>query len=158
MAATVYRKTNLDAVLKRLNREIGKIEGDVQKGLSLGMAEIKGDSMENTPVDTGNLKGSHYLVSGKGGTNELGGGNFNTRDASGARVAAEHQGHVSEAKSRVDGKRYPFCEIGCTAHYAEVVHENLEAHHPSGKAKFMEDAIRAKQKKLVDVIKRFAAR
>ncbi len=33
---------------------------------------------------------------------------------------------------------------GVAAPYAVIVHENLEAHHPVGKAKFLEDPYRAK--------------
>ena len=44
MAATV-KVIGLDQVLANLNKEIAKIEGDVQKGLTLGMQIIKRDSM-----------------------------------------------------------------------------------------------------------------
>ncbi len=145
----------LDTILGNLNKEISKIEGNVQKGLTLGAQIIKADSMTQTPVDTGNLRGSHYVVSGDGKV-DAGSVKFDTKDKGGQKVAAEHAGHLAESKSNAVSKRKPFVEIGLTAYYAEAVHENLEAHHPTGKAKFLEDAIRKGSKNFVTTIKRFA--
>lgn len=152
------KRTGLDKILKNLNKEIGNIEGDVQKGLTLGMMVVKGRSMENTPVDTGNLKGSHYLVSRNGIMDQTSGSDFSTRDDSGRQVASEHPGKVDAAKSRIKRKKDPFVEIGVTAFYGEKVHEDLQANHPSGKAKFLEDAIKENQQLVLDTIKRFAKR
>lgn len=147
----------IDTVLKNLSKEIGKIEGDVQKGLTLGMLKTKGDSMKMTPVDTGNLRASHYLVSGSGAVNqELVG--WDVSDAGGKRVADEHDRHVQESKARAVSQRKPFAEIGCTAFYAEKVHEDLEARHVSGNAKFMELAIRDNVDLIIGAVRRFARR
>jgi hypothetical protein len=147
----------LDTVLKRLSEEISKIEGDVQKGLTLGMLNVKADSMKMTPVDTGNLRASHYLVAGDGITDQETGG-FDTSDASGRRVAEEHSGHIASALAGAISHKKPFVEIGCTAHYAEKVHEDLEARHVSGNAKFLELAIRNNEDKIPVWVKRFASR
>ena len=168
MAVKLQRPKGLDEVLKNLNKEIGKIEGDVQKGLTLGMLVVKGKSMASTPVDTGNLKGSHYLVSRGGVMDQTAGSDFSTQDDSGKKVAAEHSGKVDAAKSRVKRKKDPFVEIGCTAFYAEKVHEDLQASHMKsdkegnpiqvGKAKFLEDAIKENQQLILDTVRRFARR
>lgn len=167
MAVKLQRPKGLDNILKNLNKEIGKIEGDVQKGLTLGMLVVKGKSMASTPRDTGNLIGSHYLVS-KNGVMDQTAGDFNTNDDSGKKVAAEHSGKVDAAKSRVKRKKDPFVEIGCTAFYAEKVHEDLQASHMKsdkegnpiqvGKAKFLEDAIKENQQLILDTVRRFARR
>lgn len=173
MALTIKGK-GIDSILRNLHKEIQKIEGDTQKGLTLLGTVIKGDSMRDTPVDTGNLKGSHYLVSGNGKVDQ-GSGKFDTRDSSGRKVAAEHSGHVSEAASNAQSKDKPFIELGCTAHYAEKVHEDLEVSHvkplytdkkfvgpvpvgPVGKAKFLEDAVKKHAVDAPTFIQRFAKR
>jgi len=166
--AATSRK-GLEEILSNLNKEISKIEGDIQKGLTLGMQLIKAESMKNTPVDTGNLKASHYLVSGDG-TSDVGGQGFTSESDSGKKVVEEHPGKIQEAKARINNKSGPFVELGCTAFYAEYVHEDLQASHlkagpkggpsivTSGKAKFMEDAIKNGQKQLLETIKRYAKR
>jgi hypothetical protein len=158
----------LDTVLKNLNKEISKLKGNVQKGLTLAMTFIKGQSMDKTPVDVGNLRASHYLVTGDGHVSDEAKG-FKTKYpkksgkkitasqvASAAKVASEHQSHVSEAKANATSKRAPFAEIGCTAFYAVYVHEDLEARHITGGAKFLERSIHENQGKILDTVKRFA--
>lgn len=148
-------KQSLDRVITNLNKEISKINGNVQNGLTLGMLMVKADSMSATPVDTGNLRGSHYLVSGDGKVDRS--STFVTKKSkSGERVSKEHEDHIRSASSNAQSKKGPFCEIGCTAFYAVYVHENLEAKHVTGKAKFMEDAIKSNYSKLLDAVKRFA--
>lgn len=146
----------LDKILKNLNDEIVKLKGNVQKGLTLAMLEIKGKSMDKTPVDVGNLRGSHYLVSGDGTKSAE--SSLKSDKKGGTRVVDEHSGHIAEAgvRARKEGNRGPFAEIGCTAFYAEVVHEDLEARHVTGGAKFLERAIRESQSRILPTIKRFA--
>jgi len=43
-------------------------------------------------------------------------------------------------------------EVGYTAAYAIYVHENLEAHHDVGQAKYLESAARDKQSEVVDAV------
>ena len=156
-------KAELDKIIKNFNKEVSQIEGDVQAGLITAGAIIKAQSQDNTPVDTGNLRASHYLVSGRS-VEEPNGGNFRTTgkkgkpNPSGERVASEHSGSVQAAGARAKAKGYPFIELGCTAFYAEAVHEDLSAQHPSGKAKFMEDAIKANVGKALEIIKQKAKR
>lgn len=165
----------LGNVLANLNKEIAKIEGDVTKGLTIGLTITKGKSMKNTPVDTGNLKGSHYVVVSDGTVSQA--ASFDSRDKSGARVAAEHAGHIHDAVSLVKAQGFPMAEIGCTAFYAEKVHEDLEASHmkaayqkggkksskpakfvPIGKPKFLEDAIIETKSMIKNLIIRYARR
>jgi hypothetical protein len=159
MASSVHVK-GLDEVLANLNREIASIKGDVQKGLSLGMLMIKADSMKGTPVDVGNLRGSHYLVTGDGKSEDVK-GKFKTpkkgSSKSAEKVASDHPKHVAESQAKARTQGVPFAEIGCTAFYAVYVHEN-PARHTVGHAKFLEVAIREGASKLLDTIKRFAKR
>lgn len=43
-------------------------------------------------------------------------------------------------------------EIKNTANYSLVVHEDLQAKHPVGEAKFLENAIKAKEKEALEII------
>lgn len=146
----------LDMVLKNLNKEIKAIEGDIGKGLLLGMSLTKADSMKGTPVDTGNLKGSHYLVFSTGKVEQD--TSFDTKTKSGQKVASEHSGHISDSIADVKSKRGITAEIGCTAFYAEAVHENLEASHVTGSAKFLENAVKKNANQILSLIKRYAKR
>ena len=92
-----------DLVLKNLNAAIRGIKGRTHTGVRLAANVIVAESKRRVPVDTGYLKGSHYI----------------------------------EMLSNRNGM--PIAEIGCTAEYAIYVHENLEANHPHGKAKYLED-------------------
>jgi hypothetical protein len=42
--------------------------------------------------------------------------------------------------------------IGFNAHYALIVHERLDVHHPQGQAKFLETAMRVNAPKLVNFV------
>lgn len=169
----VTKVRGLDDVIRNLNKEIKSIERDVQKGLTLGMQMVKRDSMIDTPVDTGNLRGSHYVVSGNGQVSQES-GQFTTvdkkgkPDKSGIRVSMEHPTHIAAAKANAMKQNKPFCEIGCTAFYAEIVHEDMEASHvkehksggtfQSGKAKFLEDSIKKNGSLVLNLIKQHAKR
>lgn len=48
-------------------------------------------------------------------------------------------------------------EIGYTANYAIYVHENLEARHTVGQAKFLESALRDNEAKIVDIVQQKAS-
>ena len=50
----------------------------------------------------------------------------------------------------------PFIELLFTAEYAIYVHENLEAYHKVGQAKFLESAIRDKRDRILSVIQQTA--
>jgi len=51
------------------------------------------------------------------------------------------------SKSKVD------VIVGYTAEYAIYVHEDMFAHHPVGKAKYLEDPLRANRKMLLNIVK-----
>ena len=104
-------------VLANLGKQLKSIKGKTSKGLNVAAALVKARSISKTPVDTGNLKSSHYI-------------NFAT---------PEHLG----------------IEVGCTAYYAIYVHENLEAAHPTGQAKFLQAAIEESQYDIVEVVKKY---
>ena len=52
--------TGLNEVLRNLNKEIVALKQRTTAGLWEAGLEVKRRSMELTPVDTGNLRASHY--------------------------------------------------------------------------------------------------
>ena len=57
--------------LGRLNREIRKLQRNTKKGLGVAATMVKGRSQVRTPVDTGNLKASHYVTFGGSNKNPI---------------------------------------------------------------------------------------
>ncbi len=108
-----------DKVLKNLNKQVRRIKGQTTKGMRIVVLLIKGRSIVKSPVDTGNLRASHFS-------------------------------NVTTQKNRIIGI------VGATAFYAFFVHEDLEASHKVGQAKFLEDAIKESKGEILSIIKKFA--
>ena len=158
--------TGLDKVLLGLNRAINKIEGGTIQGLLEAAVLVKAESIRLTPIDTGNLRASAYIL--------WGGGKVKTRGRSEptfksvakgkkgsaerfsniARLAAEHSTVINERKGVF--RRHPFAEIGYTAHYAALVHEAVNRNFRVGGAKFLELALRENSRNIFAIIKRRA--
>jgi len=84
--------------------------------MNIAAAMVKARSINKTPVDTGNLKNSHYIS-----------------------FATPQNGYSAE--------------IGCTAKYAFYVHEDLEATHKTGQAKFLQSAIEESHSDILRIVK-----
>lgn len=54
--------------------------------------------------------------------------------------------------SRKDPTDPEVVEVGFNAAYAIFVHEDLEAHHTNGEAKFLENAVKENSQRIVDII------
>lgn len=130
------RLKGLDAVIRNLNKEIKRIEGAGMAGLWDAGLQIQAASQRRVPVDTGNLKGSHY-----------------TR-AESKLVRLDKSGNAPDPQGSVPPHAV---EVGATADYALFVHENLEAQHTVGEAKFLERAIDENQGGILEIIRRRAA-
>jgi hypothetical protein len=55
------------------------------------------------------------------------------------------------------GSPKPKLEIGYTADYAIYVHENLQARHPIGQAKFLEQPMREHKKEIMRIVRQALA-
>ncbi|GAG31886.1 unnamed protein product, partial [marine sediment metagenome] len=60
--AQAIKWKGLDKVLKNLNKEIQKIEGRTQAGVTEAALYIKRESQKKTPMDLGNLVNSAYVT------------------------------------------------------------------------------------------------
>ena len=126
MAFRVRLDMNFDGFKARLNAAIDKVDRGTKKATIEACQEILADSLEEVPRDTNNLANSaYYEVQGayKNFTGEVGyGGNDDPISPKTGQKASE---------------------------YALIVHEDLNADHPVGKAKFLEDPVRRYASKFV---------
>lgn len=160
MARKPIKVTGLDKVVAGLNRELKKIQGKTTAGLLEAALLIRGESQRLTPVDTGNLRASPYIVWGGGKVKTRAKADvpsFNIGDKSGQRVATEHGTKIEERKNVTKGKVQPFAEIGYTAFYAPIVHEApAGTRFKVGQSKFLEQALVNNSKRVFAIIKRRA--
>lgn len=110
---------NGSQILANLNKEVRRIKGATKGGLKLAANLIMTESISRTPVDTGSLKGGHYVA-------------------------------------QSDDPKKIVAEVGVMADYAIYVHEILTNVHPTGEAKFLENAIDAKKDDVIKIIQRTA--
>jgi hypothetical protein len=159
--------TGLDEVLKNLNVEILGIKERTAKGLILSAALIR-NSTENesplTPVDTGNLRASWFVVSSEGEHGDTMSGHFKKNPKTGVKakeMKAEYSSVIGAAKSTVTAlaKRGPIVIMGYSANYALFVHEMEGTHpdviwsRPGSGGKWLEAAFKRNRNKIIDVIK-----
>jgi hypothetical protein len=178
-AASIKWK-GLDKVLLGLNKAIDKIEGSVVEGMLEASLLIKGEAQRITPVDTGNLKASAYVIWGGGKKRTMSRSDPTFKNkASGGRGSSRRFATVSEHTSVIGARKSrlfstaPFAEVGFTANYATQVHENLKARHGKvdkvgkgrfalhrvvqiGQAKFLEQAFVQNSRRVFAIIVRRA--
>lgn len=123
-----YKK--VESALKVIMR---KVETGTKKATKAAAEEILSDSLDQVPRDTNTLaKSAYYKVTGSskaGFTAEIGyGGNGNPINSKTGQSASE---------------------------YMIVVHEDMNARHPVGKAKFLEDPVHAYQKRMAGKYAKF---
>ena len=110
---------------KSLEVLLSKVERGTKKATKQACEEILAESIRQVPKDTNTLaKSAFYEIHGKyrNFTATIGyGGNGDPINPKTGRPASE---------------------------YMVVVHEDLQAHHPVGKAKFLEDPVREYQRKM----------
>lgn len=158
----------LKKVVDNINKEIGKIEGRCLEGLISAGLFIRGESQKLTPVATGNLRNSAYVVSEL----ETHAGHTKVRLAD----PATHMAKVGASQAECKAATIPTVIVGYTASYAIFVHENPRAgktggvspsgilYKPNkgskrivfssvGQWKFLEQAIMDNQRKILAIIK-----
>jgi len=162
--------TGLDEVLKNLNVQILGIKDRTSKGLIESAVLIR-NATENesplTPVDTGNLRASWFVVSAEGEHGDSLSGHFKKNPKTGAKakdMRAQHTAIVGGAKAAVNAlaKRGPIVMMGYSANYALFVHEMEGTHpdvnwsRPGSGGKWLEAAFKKNRNKIIDTIKKNA--
>lgn len=139
-------------VLTNINREVERIKGASTKGLILAAIEIHRDT-ENTspitPVDTGNLRSSWYVVTGRSVPQ---GSTANFRGKKAGEASAAHTRELAFARGLATGK--PIVVFGFSANYAFWVHEDYEKRYkrPRSGAGFFVSSIKNKQNEIINII------
>ena len=158
----MYRKrtSGLDIILKKLNKEVNRIEKRSLRGLIRAAIVIR-RSMDKRPplipVDLGNLRASFFTVTSNGSITSGKQPNFKGEDSD--KLSSTHSATVSAsttaAKQVTNG---PAVILGFTAYYAWFVHENLMAmfQRPMSGPKFFEAALKINKKEILEKIKQEA--
>jgi len=135
----------LDRVIRDLNAEVKKIPFRTLRGMIKAGLWIQREAQKLTPVDFGNLKASAFTVwSGKKGAPPQPSFKVDPEHPLVAvQLAQNHNNVVASEQANVGGDDFvsPTVEVGFTAFYAIYVHEDLNANHKVGTAKYLEKAI-----------------
>lgn len=126
--------TGQDKVIKNLTREISAMKGRTRAGLTEAGLLVRRESMIGTPVESSNLKNAHY----------------------GPIVRTEADGSLSAEIGTGTRESLGGAGVNNSADYAVYVHENLEAHHKTGRARFLALALVENAKRILEIIKRSA--
>jgi len=143
-----------DKIMINLNKQIALIEGRTQGGLSTAALLIKARALKQTPVDTGNLRASAYVVGGDTGAQNYFSRQMSERLKRG--MATEYVGGVSPRIEARKKTKQPWAVVGYTASYAIYVHEMENVRHEIGNWKFLHNAIAESEKDILKIIKRSA--
>ena len=103
-----------DALFATLLTKQKEIIENAKKGMNKAAGQIMAESVEDTPVDTGDLRKRAYI---------------SKAEEDGLNIIANVGYEQPEANYKNNG-------------YAVHVHEILENNHPIGKAKFLEDVVK----------------
>ncbi len=175
--AASIRWKGIDKVLKGINKASEKVEIVTLRGLLEAGLMVKGEAQKITPVQTGNLKASAYVIWG-GGSNVFGNPNRNTSKikyrsnptAKNKKVKAGEENvvreHAAVLNHRMKSSLEPFTEVGYTANYAAKVHERTGVSHAKldkkrgrvqiGQAKFLEQAFQQNSRRIIAILKKHA--
>ena len=168
----------IDTILRNLNKEVKKIEGRTLAGLIIAAQDpIRREAQQESPVVTGNLKGSAYVVASNGKV--LAGKNPEFKGEGADEAAMQHSKELIKQAGIVRRMKEPTVGIGFSALYAARVHENPRAGKTGqgltagltgsgqkstrilssevGKWKFLEDPLKRNVKRILQIVARKAA-
>lgn len=117
----------LKEAVASLNKKIETITEGSISGMIQGALLIRGEAQKNTPVVTGNLRNSAYVISKKGLETS---GMFKGKSA--AAENARFTKCVTRSAREAKTSKFPLVIIGFTASYAAFVHENPRAGKTGG--------------------------
>lgn len=131
------KEVTIDEAIEHIGLEIGKVKTLAQAGLLEAALKIMNRSMKLVPVLFGNLRASAYVRTAQDLTRP---DPANLVDKDNEAIPSDELGEIG-------------VELGYSANYALYVHENLEAHHDDGEAKFLESVIIENQQEIIEIIK-----
>lgn len=142
------RTSGFEKAKATINAQIAAVPIITLKSLIAGGLTIQRISQQLTPVDTGNLKASAFTI----WATKPGGKTPTFRGPDAAEVRANHAAVVQSEQGKLN-TLVPEVEVGHSAAYAIYVHEDLEARHKVGQAKFLEAAASAGMPAVIAAVK-----
>jgi len=142
------RVKGVDAALKSLKKDVGRVRSAALAGLITGGMRMLGASQEYAPRDLSNLRASGFII----WKEKTGGKQANFKGDDASEMAQEHSNFVNREKARLPALM-PEVEIGFSANYALIVHEDLDAQHNIGQAKYMEAGIAKEQNNAINDVR-----
>jgi hypothetical protein len=155
------RVEGIDNVMRNLRKEISQIEGATLKGLMRGAILVIRDAEKTsplTPLDTGNLRASRFVVTSRGG--QPVGQSPTFQGESSGRLQTEHNSKVGSHQAQAQAAGQPMVVLGYTAFYATYVHERVGVsfQRPGAGAKWLEAALKRNEAKILEVVRQEAKR
>lgn len=172
-----FKVIGLNTVLAKLNEEVRKIGDRTLDGMIEGGFIIQRAAQELTPVNTGNLRASAFVIWEGSSVPEpkwrrTGRDGAALSDSQISQLQEAFTGAIQAAKDATKGTvnamgmRNPTVAVGFGAAYALFVHEDMEASHMKknkkgedvqvGQAKFLQLAIQNTQGQVLSAIERRA--
>lgn len=155
----------LQAILRNLNMEVRDIKDRSIRGLVLAAAYIRRETETSepfTPLKTGNLRASWFIVSPKGlASDPLGhAGQFrDDPDSNGgeaAKMSINHVNYITYVKGLVKAQKEPVVALGYTAPYALYVHEHITGpqnwSRPGSGPKWFQAAVMRSRDAIVEIV------
>jgi hypothetical protein len=146
--------TGINDALRQLDMKAKKIKGATQTALLRVAFLIQRDAMDMTPVDTGALRASCFVIwpGQRFGGDPLppSGKKLTTADLENIMASVAFLSNTSIEASISD---HPVAFVGYAANYAVFVHENIKAQHETGQAFYLEEAILKHIKTLAVIIR-----
>jgi hypothetical protein len=145
-------------VLKNLNKAVRDIRFNTKKGLTESALVIKADSVRNTPIDFGNLRGSAFvMVTDWKFDNPH--GDFKG-DVDVVKMQADHSKSRAEMDKEVAGASYSYSAVvAYSASYAFYVHEMtgpVNWNAPNTGSQFLIKAVRKNQPRVLRILAKHA--
>ena len=156
--ATSFKLRGMKKFMRNFNDEVRKIRGRTHRGLIEAAIVLQRAAEPGTPIDTGNLRASWFIVSYKSGP-EVSVPKFTGEDA--GKLANNHTRVLSAAFSLAQGMgsfANPVVVFGYSANYAVFVHEAVDAtfQRPTAHARWLYAAMQVSQDKMLDKIHQHA--
>jgi hypothetical protein len=160
MKGFTWEGTHGKSLMEELNMELSQIKNGSVKGLVMAAAFIRNKTESEsplTPVDTGNLRASWFVVSATG--INAGRGNPKFKGTAAGKRQTEHSSVVPQAQGEVkamSNANQQFVMLGYTASYSGWVHEMIGARNMSRSGsgpKWLESAIKNNKNKIVEIVR-----
>lgn len=159
MASGSFKLKGVDKFMRNFNKEIRDMRGRTLRGLIEAAIVLQRAAEPGTPIDTGNLRSSFFIVTLTGGR-ESQRPVFKGEEASD--MKRDHEQVTAEAAAlaqQLGSEKEPIVVFGYSANYAVFVHENVDASfkRPGAHARWLYAALQRKRPEMLETIREHAS-